>query len=280
MIYQKITEAINSELGGDYVIEYANNHNVDWTKILPNVQNELKYGIVRVDSGQTLQAGDMPVRVEQLRLIVAIPEERDIFNQAVNDLRVLLNSVSNDQNPNNDGMNNTTVQDDDTNTIAQIFMNEYHDATSQTVNGNKWWIAEVTFTINLFDSIVSSADTSISIGGTTLKGIIQATYINEKTVDGYVYNNAPLQKNSVNGVRKQLTITLIYLKNDDIFHHVNSSNVADGILDTEDDITKRYTIVYNNGLISRTMTMYLASVSETMITADTVKATISFAIAE
>ena len=295
MIYQKITEKLEyalNELGGhyegsQYLLEYANNHNVDWEMILPNTESSTVYGVVRVDSGQTLQAGDMPIRVEQLRLIVAIPEEREIFDKAVLCLRSLLTDFNNQLIEDDQEISDNVVDSDNDNqevnyVSAQVFMNEYHDAQSQTVNGNRWWIAEVTFTINLFNSIVSSDDTSITIGSYKLKGIISATYINEKTVDGYVYNNVPTQKNSVNGIRKQLTIQLIYLKGDPIFHREDPQNQNHyiGLLDLEDNISKTYTIVYNNGVISRTMTMYLASVSETIITADTVKATIAFAIAD
>ena len=295
MIYQKITEKLEyalNELGGhyegsQYLLEYANNHNVDWEMILPNTESSTVYGVVRVDSGQTLQAGDMPIRVEQLRLIVAIPEEREIFDKAVLCLRSLLTDFNNQLIEDDQEISDNVVDSDndiqEVNYVsAQVFMNEYHDAQSQTVNGNRWWIAEVTFTINLFNSIVSSDDTSITIGSDKLKGIISATYINEKTVDGYVYNNVPTQKNSVNGIRKQLTIQLIYLKGDPIFHREDPQNQNHyiGLLDLEDNISKTYTIVYNNGVISRTMTMYLASVSETIITADTVKATIAFAIAD
>ena len=295
MIYQKITEKLEyalNELGGhyegsQYLLEYANNHNVDWEMILPNTESSTVYGVVRVDSGQTLQAGDMPIRVEQLRLIVAIPEEREIFDKAVLCLRSLLTDFNNQLIEDDQEISDNVVDSDNDNqevnyVSAQVFMNEYHDAQSQTVNGNRWWIAEVTFTINLFNSIVSSDDTSITIGSDKLKGIISATYINEKTVDGYVYNNVPTQKNSINGIRKQLTIQLIYLKGDPIFHREDPQNQNHyiGLLDLEDNISKTYTIVYNNGVISRTMTMYLASVSETIITADTVKATIAFAIAD
>ena len=35
MIYDKITETINNYLGGDYVLTYANNYDVEWDKILP-----------------------------------------------------------------------------------------------------------------------------------------------------------------------------------------------------------------------------------------------------
>ena len=266
MIYEEITKEINNYLGEDFLISYANNHDTKWDKILPDVQSELKYGVVRVDSGQTTQTGGMPIRIEQLRLIVAIPEDRLIFDAAVANLRSLITNL-----------NNTTITttEDGDNITAILFFDEYHDAQSSTVNGNRWWIAEVTFMVNYFNTIINSDDVSITVNGNEIHGIISATYLNEKTVDGYVYNNAPTQQNSINGIRKQLTINLIYIKDDPIFHTENNQ----GILDNEDNISKTWSIVYNNGIKSRTMTMFVATVNETMISADTLKATITFATA-
>ena len=95
MIYNLITETINDYLGGDYVLEYANNHDVNWNTILPESQDKIKYGVLRVDSGTTQQIGGNTIRTEQLRLIVAIPEDREIFNAAVVNLRTMLNGLNN-----------------------------------------------------------------------------------------------------------------------------------------------------------------------------------------
>ena len=137
MIYEKIANYINDILGADYLIEYANNHDTDWNSILPEAQDQIKYGVLRVDSGTTVQAGGQTIQVEQLRLIVAIPEERDIFNAAVHQLRGLLINLNGD-----------TVTDSSVNLTALMYAGNYQDAQSQTCNGNRWWVAEVTFSAN------------------------------------------------------------------------------------------------------------------------------------
>ena len=41
MIYDNITKAINDFLGGNFIIEYANDYNIDWKKILPEAQDKI-----------------------------------------------------------------------------------------------------------------------------------------------------------------------------------------------------------------------------------------------
>ena len=266
MIYDKITETINNYLGGDYVITYANNYDVNWKEILPEVQNELKYGVVRVDSGTTQQVGGQTIRVEQVSLTVAIPEERNLFNEAVANLRSMLSDTN--------GLNRTQVVD--TNETALLYFGEYSDANGTTIRGSMWWIAKVTFIANIYNGIINSDDTEIKIGGVTLKGIIDTNFTLDKTLDGFVFNGNNLQQNTYNGIRKVLTINLVYLKNDTLIH---DSTHNTGLLDKEEDLTTTYTISYDNGVITRTLTnMGLVNLNEKNVTGQVVLATMIFSV--
>lgn len=269
MIYDLIANLINNYLGdGDYIIKYANNHDIDWKKILPDAQNELKYGVLRVDSGTTQQMGGRTIRTEQLRLIVAIPEKRDIFNDAVAHLRNML-----------DGLNNTTVEDSQEDITALLMFGEYHDANCQTINGNKWWVSEVTFIANFYDGVYDSNDTKIeiempiTIDGTTtnsyveLGGVISSNYAMQKQYDPNVFNGNPNNKPSVNNISKSLQATLIYLKNNALISY---------LLDNEENIDLTLNIKYTNGLKTRTMVCDIASITENVVTGDILKATIVF----
>lgn len=273
MIYDLIAILINNYLGeGGYIVKYANNHDIKWADILPKAQNEIKYGVLRVDSGTTQQVGSRSIRTEQLRLIVAIPEERTIFNEAVANLRSMLV-----------GLNNTTISDPSEDKVANIFFGEYHDATSQIVNGNKWWVSEVTFVANFYDGVYDFNNTKVEIKipvevteddvTTTIQafvemaGIISKSYTMQKQFDQNVYNGNPLSRPSVNSIAKSLKIDLVYLKNNDLINY---------LLEVEEEINQTLEIKYTNGIKTRTFNCEIASITETTITGDILKATIVF----
>ena len=273
MIYNLITTLINNYLGdGDYLINYANNHDVDWKSILPTAQNEIKYGVLRVDSGTTQQIGGRTIRTEQLRLIVAIPEDREIFNGAVTNLRSML-----------DGLNNTTLNDPSEDITANLFFGEYHDATSQIVNGNRWWIAEVTFAANFFDGVYDFNNTKIEIkipvevteneetttimAFVEMAGIISKSYTMQKQYDQNVFNGNPLNRPSTNSISRSLQIDLVYIKNNVLINY---------LLEVEEEINQTLEIKYTNGIKTRIFNCEIASLTETTITGDVLKATIVF----
>ena len=269
MIYDLIAKLLNNYLGeGDYLISYANNHDLDWKAMLPEVESELKYGVLRVDSGTTQQIGGRTIRTEQLRLIVAIPEERDIFNEAVAKLRSML-----------DGLNNSTLNDAEDGLTANLFFGEYHDAACQTVNGNRWWIAEVTFAANFFDGVYDFNNTKVeiempvTIEGVTsnayveLSGLIQKTFSIQKQYDPNVYNGNAFNKPSVNSISKTLQVDVVYLKNNALIGY---------LLDNEENINLALNVKYTNGIKTRTLSCDIASITETTITGDILKATIVF----
>ena len=262
MIYDNITKTINDFLGGNFVIEYANDYNIDWKKILPEVQDKISYGVVRVDSATTQQVGGQTIRVEQASLKVAIPCEKAIFNEAVALLRSMLNTYPN-------GLNQLPIADTDETAI--LYFGAYQDANGTTLNGNDWWIAGVTFIVNIYDGVVDSKDTEIKINGTLLNGIIDSNYTLDKTLDGMVFNGNNIQQNTINGMRKVLTINLVYLKNDALIHDATNHT---GILDKEEDLTTTYTISYNNGVITRSLTnMGLVNLNEKNVTGNVMLAT-------
>lgn len=264
MIYDVITEELNAYLGDTYVLKYANNHDFKWDDILPSVQDEMKFGVLRVDSGSTTQAGGQTIRVEQLRLIVAIPEETKVFKEAVNNLKTMLS-----------GLNTDTLQDTETNVTAQLYFGDYHDASCQIINGSRWWISEVTFIATYYDGVYDSSSVSVEIGTTktgtsdmkVLKGVMSVNYLNNRTFDSFVFANSNQQKNQCNAIQHQITFNVLYIKNDTLYT---------SLLNDEDTI-KKYIIDYNNGLKTRSLTnMVLASLNENVVIGDVVKATFTF----
>ena len=268
MIYELIAKQIENYLGGDYLVSYANNHDTNWNEILPDAQDEMKHCVLRVDSGSTTQVGGQTVRTEQLRLIVAIPEQRDIFNKAVTNLRSMLNAL-----------NNTTITDSEENITALLYFGEYHDAQSQTVNGNIWWIAEVVFIANFYDGVYDSNDTKIEIqmpitsnNVTTntyiqLGGIINIKFLIQKTFDNNVYNGSAVAHPTINSISMTLQVDLVYLKNNDLINY---------LLTNEETLDLMLPIKYYNGIKTRSFNADISSIAETTITGDILKATITF----
>lgn len=271
MIYDKIAQTMQDALGGDYLINYANNHDTNWDEILPEVEDQLKYGVLRVDSGTTTQAGGQTIRVEQIRLIVAIPEDRKIFTEAVNNLRGLLVALNGQTITDNMGTSTDTTDD----VTVIMYGGDYHDASSQIVNGNRWWIAEVTFLSNFFQALYDSEGVSVSLlktGETTtyeIEGIMSVNYQMNRPMDGFVFNGAnAIQKNFTSAIQQQLTINVVYLKN---------KSYLGKILDNETSLTASYTLTYQTGAKTRTLSnMILANLNENTVMGDIVKATITF----
>ena len=271
MIYDKIAQTMQDALGGDYLINYANNHDTNWDEILPEAEDQLKYGVLRVDSGTTTQTGGQTIRVEQIRLIVAIPEDRKIFTEAVNNLRGLLVALNGQTITDNMGTSADTTDD----VTVIMYGGDYHDASSQIVNGNRWWIAEVTFLSNFFQALYDSEGVSVSLlktGETTtyeIEGIMSVNYQMNRPMDGFVFNGTnAMQKNFTSAIQQQLTINVVYLKN---------KSYLGKILDNETSLTASYTLTYQTGAKTRTLSnMILANLNENTVMGDIVKATITF----
>lgn len=267
MIYNQIVNAIQNFLGGDYYLEYANNHDIDWAKMLPEAQEETKFGVLRVDSGTTTQVGGQAIRTEQLRLIVAIPEDREIFNQAVVNLRSMLT-----------GLNQQQITDSEENVTALLTFGEYHDASCQTVNSNRWWISEVTFIANFYNSVSDfqnvyvSLETAVTVNGVTsnvysrIDGVINVKYGKVKNYDPNIYVANPSIVPSLNSVQETIQIDLVY---------ISSYTLLDSIIsETNNEAT--YNLKYTNNKFSRYLTCYLTSISESTITGDILRATMTF----
>ena len=259
MIYNQIVNAIENYLGGDYMLEYANNHDIDWAKMLPEAQEETKFGVLRVDSGTTTQVGGQAIRTEQLRLIVAIPENRQIFNEAVANLRSMLTAL-----------NQQLITDSEENVSALLTFGEYHDASCTTVNSNRWWISEVTFIANFYNAVSDFQNTYVSLEQNNeykkIEGVINVKYGKVKNYDPNIYVANPSIEPSLNSVQETIQIDLVYLSNDTLMDSI--------ISETNNEAT--YNLKYTNNKFSRYLTCYLTSISESTITGDILRATMTF----
>ena len=79
MIYEEIVKTINNYLGENFIIKYANNLDVDWKSILPEVQEKTAYGVLKVDSGTTTQLADTIVREH----LYEYEEETDMLREGM-----------------------------------------------------------------------------------------------------------------------------------------------------------------------------------------------------
>ena len=254
MIYDAIVREINNYLGEEYVLKYANNHDLDWSSILPEKQEELVYGILRVDSATTTQLGDGTIRNEQLRLTLAIPEKREIFNATCSNIKGLLQQ-----------MNGYVCYDTDG--AVQLFFGEDVDAEGTIINGHRWWMKNIIFSASFYENIITATDREITVDGNPIKGIISTNFLREVSVDGVVFNGTALQKGFSNSYKKQLQVEAVFVKNDP---------VITSLLQNEDNIFKTYTVVYNNGFKTRTMTCTLVTLNENIITGNFLRATLVF----
>ena len=253
MIYEKITQELNNYLGDDFILSYANNLDYDWKSILPELQDKIAYGVLKVDSGTTIQLADQPVRTEQMTLTVAMPAKRDIFDKDVANLRSMINA-----------MNKYVVADDEAN--AMLLFGEYQDSQKQLVNGNYWWIASVVFVANFYSSMYLAADATITIGTSELKGLFKINYTREFVLEPFVNINSALPANKVNSIKKTLMINGVCLKTDSVV----SSLFAD------EDTIKTYSITFNDGIKTRTLNASLPLINEELIMGDVIKITLSF----
>lgn len=253
MIYEKIATTLNNYLGEEFLINYANNHDTEWDKILPDVVEETAYGVLRVDSGRTLQVGGMPVKSEQLTLSVAIPAANNIFSRDVGKLRTMIT-----------GLNNEIVYDDDVS--AMLLFGEYQDANQIIVNGNYWWIASVIFTSNFYENLYVSSDVVVKVNNTAIQGIISVNYSREFVMDSMVMLNDLIPANKVNNKKKTLNIQCVCLKSDTLIQTLFSN---------EDSITS-YTIIYNDGIVNRSFSALLGVINEQAIMGDIIKVNLIF----
>lgn len=253
MIYEKIAKKLNDFLGETFSISYANNLDYEWDKILPNLVETTAYGVLKVDSGRTLQVGGQQVRSEQMTLSVAIPATREIFDTDVATLRTMITSL-----------NNEIVYDDDIS--AMLLFGEYQDANQILVNGNFWWIASVIFSGNFYENLYVSSDISVKVNNTEVKGIISANYSREFVVDSLVMLNSLVPANKVNNKKKTLKLDCICLKNDTLISN---------LMDNEDSIIT-YSITYDNGIIARSFSALLGVVNEFAVMGDVIKVTLIF----
>ncbi len=255
MIYDTIASEIQEYLGEDFDIRYANNYTIDWKGILPEMQEKMSFGVLKVDSGRTTQISNQNVRVEQLTLTVAIPVKSEIFNAAVVNLKTLIKEA-----------NNTTIVDTETSESANLFFGEYQDNGGTTVNGVKWWLVSVTFAINLYNDMYTSSDVSVTIGGTAMTGIIDTNYSREFVVDSLVMVNGLVPANKVNNMKKTLRVDCVCLKSD---------TLISGLMTNENSITS-YNVIYYNGMVTRTFTALLGLINEQNIVGDILKVSLVF----
>ena len=253
MIYEEIVKTINNYLGENFIIKYANNLDVDWKSILPEVQEKIAYGVLKVDSGTTTQLADTTVRTEQLTLQVAIPAEREIFNKDVVALRGMLK-----------GLNDEVVYSDDED--AKLLFGEYQDANQQLLNSNYWWIASVVFTANFYSALYLSSDIQIQVNNVKLQGLFKSTYTREFVMDSLVQLNTGLPNDQVNCIKKSLSIDGVCMKSDTLIQTLFS----------EEDTIKNYAVQYNNGIVTRNFNAILALINEQAIMGDVIKITLTF----
>lgn len=259
MIYDIITQTLNNYLGDDYILTYAHNYDTNWDKILTEKQEEIKFGVLQTDSGNTTQVSDAVIRTEQLRLVIQIPITTKIFNEAINKIKEMMTDL-----------NGRQCLDTETNTTAVLFFGENQDAGSHIINGQRWWQWNILCSATFYNGFVLANDISVQVYYNStwydLTGIITCNYLNDNKMDNVVVNNNTIPIIYPNSTSRNLTITAICLTNDTLIQAL-MTNEAYGI---------KYQIKYNNSIITRTFYAYLAQINENATMGDILKLQITF----
>ena len=267
MIYDNICKFLEDNLGeGNYIIKYNNNKNFDWTNLITNdyvINEEDKrpiLAVLRVDNVDTTYLGDTRLNNEQISVTFAIPNDikvvaRETLN--LNTLRALDGSV---------------VAGDTNSQAARLMFGSCGDGNFVSADFNNVEVDVVLktmlITASVYDNLVSSDDISITIDDSPILAKVSCTYGLRKSIEGRVYNTTTdaTTDGTVTQINDELNIVCMAIFN----------NTLLSTLMTEERTKKNYTIVYNNGIKERTLSLQLQGITEVTNTGGFLQVTLSF----
>lgn len=129
----------------------------------------------------------------------------------------------------------------------------------------------IVFQVYVSKSFIRSEKESITIDDMLLNGKIAITAMYQKTCDGRVYNDSPLQKNAVNGIQLAITIDFIMFKEDQLHKAIIQSARS----------LKTHTVKYFDGYEENVYkNCIITSLETTSINGDVKKAKMAIALSK
>lgn len=267
MIYDNICKFLEENLGeGNYIIKYNNNKDFDWKSLITDdyvVSEEEKrpiLAVLRVDNVDVTYLGDTRLNNEQISVTFAIPNnikvvQRETLN--LNTLRALDGSV---------------VAGDTNSQAARLMFGSCGDGDFVSADFNNVEVDVVLktmlITASVYDNLVSSDDISVTIDSQPILAKVNVTYGLRKSIEGRVYNNTAdaTTDGTVTQINDELNIVCMAIFN----------NTLLSTLMTDERTKKNYTIVYDNGIKERTLTLQLQGITEATNTGGFLQVTLSF----
>lgn len=270
LLYDKIIEALQELLPANFMITYNNNLDTDWSEILPEVEDELIHGVLRVDSGENNYVGNQTVKTENMRITFAIPNKVSVFKQAIEDIEGL-----------KDTFNDYYIALNQTGTIARILVNGRSSGAIERINSVDWILTDLIIQSQTYTSLITSDDAQVLIKATDITGVTtdengyapldvdvtNIVYDYASNLEAKILGTGQVPTNYGTGNQKQLILTVIPQNNKPIYK---------AFLEKEDNVEYKWQIKYNNGIITREFDAKLMRVNEEVPTGGTYVATITF----
>ncbi len=276
LLYDKIIEVLQELLPANFMLSYNNNLDTNWAEILPEVEDEIIHGVLRVDSGSNDYVGTQTIKTENMRITFVIPNKVDVFKQAIEDIESLKDTF-NDYNI----TVSTRTEDHDNNqltpaveipTIARILVDGRSSGAIERINGIDWVLTDLYFQTQIFEDLLTSDSYTIEIKvNNTYKEldvpIADVVYDYASNMEAKILGVGQVPTNIGTGNQKQLIITVIPQPNKPVYK---------AIIEKEDDADYKWSIKYNNGIITRTFDAKLVGINEHVPTGGTYGVTIKF----
>lgn len=252
--YEYLAKEFQDSLGEQFNLVYNNDETIEWENIL--VENMIS-GVMHVNGGGYDKINGYSVATQQISIEFMIPTLPEVFSVAIQTIEDTFKAFHNQ------------LYEFDSEVIKVIF-NYITDGIRVLVNGVDY--AKVYVYLNLFsiENALLSNETTITIDNQQLKGVFHATYTNNHTADSIVRGAVSLvQSNSVNAIQVVLSVDLVAIKNDSLIIDLMSNA----------NTNKVYSIVYNNGLVTRAFNGYVINLIEDGTFNDTLKVKVVFGVA-
>lgn len=276
LLYDKIIEVLQELLPANFMLSYNNNLDTNWAEILPEVEDETIHGVLRVDSGSNDYVGTQTIKTENMRITFVIPNKVDVFKQAIEDIESLKDTF-NDYSitvstRTEDHDNNQSTPAVEIPTIARILVDGRSSGAIERINGIDWVLTDLYFQTQIFEDLLTSDSYTIEIKvNNTYKEldvpIADVVYDYASNMEAKILGVGQVPTNIGTGNQKQLIITVIPQPNKLVYK---------AIIQKEDDADYKWSIKYNNGIITRTFDAKLVGINEHVPTGGTYGVTLKF----
>ena len=264
LIYTKLIEVFEEALGPEYLLQYNNNEDFNWSEVLPENVAENVYGVLRQDSGEDRFIGDQTIKLDSMHISFAIPNAKEKFTRFVEKIEEIRDSLNN------------VVGELSQTQFFKILTGGRTDGVKERINGSDWVLTELYFQVQTYTSIYTSSNRIFEFKTgtvnnvdqyTSLKGILNTVYDLTKQFDSYVAGiDEPMARNKVNNIQKKFIVELVPSSDDTVLSSILTNQTSNDY----------WTLKYSDGIFTTTSAVYLAQVNEQCITGDIFKLQLTF----